>query len=1274
MNKRILLSLLLFLLTLTSQSAPEDNIIAPFDIPYVDGITIDGKPDDWGGRGFRVDWMNVQNNNDRLKPEDFDPRFRIGWDQRGIFMLFSITDDIICEDRDSNLWEGDTIDVFITDNPVAERYTRIIVSPGLDAGMKNELRIKRQKNIGAEVEVARIKTEKGYICEMFMPWRNIGKAPAEGDVIFLQIYVNDMESGEKKVRYLFFPLEYDDAYYFRGNMHSLRLARAASQPIVSSNEARWNGKENMLAITGVPELAGKEFTVRSPRRELARGKMKSNVKQGGSFGQVIIPAPLQDEYLGDFEIEFSDGLKHRGVASAFKPINLCADLKSSESMDGNLKLSMDLADSEKNAGYYLVSPLTVRCIFIDENGKELPGANGKAGEDITLKVPGNGSYALLATLCDLDNDVLAGRVLSLANGKVVQPVNTDKASVIAVSGIGPFNWMMVYFKSFHLDDIFCLRDRISSILVHNYNCITLSRARGYNMAVENSINKINLLTSENTNPSDTSSLQVPAADFAVTGHYKFTGRQNPVYIDRDYTCEIMLNEISGPGKKFQKLDVASDPANYWKIAAPIIAAINPPPRIPLGPGTGRLDGTWAILPITIKGMALKSKELPLSVGIEIALQESGRISRLVSHDEMDRILLEMKIKSLDGATESLAGDIAKIAGADRVIMGTLSDYSNQRHQLNLFLVDGRNSVILESASAICLKSSLNDSASLLALKLTERKYESPALPPQSDEARKKEAEIYLKIEKASLSKEPGLKDDYRGKYLCLLYSHALSNLESAYYLAGSDQEQACRIVGGILSENLLEAIPAAEKLSLIQMVDNILRPIPPGEKTKRALSYRAAARIYTGIEYDEAAGILDEQKAKYPGLDEEYSCRLKIHLLYNAGKYDEAAAGIDALVKTYGRNTLCLNYFADVYRKTGDEKRELEILESIRNGKSAENLSRYVKLTAKFKGPEKAIALYENTGQWLNTDPGTFMELAKCYMATGNRSKAGAMLVSANKALEKYQGYYTKELKDEVTRLLAEVGDVKFEGQTAKQVRDFPDKYKLYIQPVGKNNMRIVNNAAVKAGEFFGTKIEVLPEIPLPEDDPYAFNKERGQYDSEVLIARVAIAAPVPRDAIWIFYVMPESIYYRKFAWNRGLWSNSYGDLTSTNPRIRDSDNLITGYIASKVSSSFLDQCSSCINLPEDAKQRKVKVCKNLPCLVAAPYDGVLSICDDCQKRYGQVDFDKAFNVFQNMRWPSTCNCDKCRITEDKKKYIDKYNQQVKDFLAKANKENEQKK
>ena len=90
-----------------------------------------------------------------------------------------------------------------------------------------------------------------------------------------------------------------------------------------------------------------------------------------------------------------------------------------------------------------------------------------------------------------------------------------------------------------------------------------------------------------------------------------------------------------------------------------------PKKLTKSSSPGKIDETWAVLPLkrlegrwVINNPADKESAMLM----ELALQETGRIKHIVDHNEIDKVLDELKLQKLNTATETLAGNIAKILG------------------------------------------------------------------------------------------------------------------------------------------------------------------------------------------------------------------------------------------------------------------------------------------------------------------------------------------------------------------------------------------------------------------------------------------------------------------------------------------------------------------------------------------------------------------------------------------------------------------------------------
>nr|HPN84806.1 hypothetical protein [Victivallales bacterium] len=925
-------------------------------------------------------------------------------------------------------------------------------------------------------------------------------------------------------------------YTFKINSHAIRLSPNPSPPILCTKKIIWNGKNNVLEVRGVRELSEKEFVAKIGSRELARGKMGITEDKCFSVFKCEIPAPEKGESLDEFEIQFADGTRSPGAQTSFKIVNVPLIVDVQDIGEGKIQVDANLA--EPNTVSYQVSALTPYLIFFDEGGKILSETKGASGKKTILEVPALKKSTLLLKLVDSENDVIGGEIISFVDGRVSVPSqDEDKLLKIAVSGIVPFDHVFPYFTDTSLNNIFAVRERIVAIIASKYNCITLSRASGYNMALENSIAKIKSLCSEKESPNP-NDLLIPSADYLITGHYLLSADRNPVFIDRDVSCSVMINEILEEGDKFKKFDISSDPADYWKIAAPIISAMNLKPKKPSGEKVEKLDETWAILPFSVASENC-DKEKFSTTEIEMALQESGKIARLVSREKIDNILKEMKLENINGASENFAGGIARIVGADRVIMGSVSEYYNLKFMLNLHLVDGKNSVVLDTASAVCAKDAIPLSASMLALKLAERRHSTPQMTVQSNDAKAREANVYSKILSETIYKaryEFGEGERWR-RIISFMYYHALANLESAYYLIGDDKKKIYDVVCCFMfhSRKTLENISDEEKKSFIKIIDAILGPIPVAKGTEYSQSLRAVARINCGIEYEEAMRIIDS----YSGKSFAGSLGLwKVFALYKMGRFKEAADMSEKHLASFPGDKVGIAYvYSKICRETGDEDKELQYLLYLKD-KTYDDYFRIMQLTVKLKGPEEAIETYENMiSSGAKPYPYIQLELAKCYFETGNSKKAALILEQFDsKTIFNWRGHIpkgkTEEFKANIKDLSDKIGkidDLEVKLTTAKDVRKFPENYKIYVQPIGENKEDVLRITVKELAEFMGAKVELLPAIPMPKEDPIVFSKEGGCYNQDILMLRVLFAVPPPEDAICVYYITSEKTINRHY-------------------------------------------------------------------------------------------------------------------------------------------------
>ncbi len=175
------------------------------DIPRLD-VTIDGDPADWAGKGLSV--VSLPGRDGKLRPaNDFDPCFRIGWNNDGLLMLAEVKDNVISESADAGqLGRGDSLEVFLTPKRGTPESYGFVVSPGGDPKHpKARSRFDdRRKATAGEKLTARFvakKTSGGYLVELLLPWKNLKIAPAAGMEFGMQLFANDDDGRGDKHRF-----------------------------------------------------------------------------------------------------------------------------------------------------------------------------------------------------------------------------------------------------------------------------------------------------------------------------------------------------------------------------------------------------------------------------------------------------------------------------------------------------------------------------------------------------------------------------------------------------------------------------------------------------------------------------------------------------------------------------------------------------------------------------------------------------------------------------------------------------------------------------------------------------------------------------------------------------------------------------------------------------------------------------------------------------------------------------------------------------------------
>jgi hypothetical protein len=133
------------------------------------------------------------------RSDDFDPSFRLGWNERGMLLAANVRDQSIVEaESPRQLPQGDSVEIYMTRGRGGRPVFRLALGTGADPAqpaLKTYFWDRRSMPVTArlKVEAAARKSDDGYVVEALLPWSNLQFSPRVGAEIGLQIHFNDCD-------------------------------------------------------------------------------------------------------------------------------------------------------------------------------------------------------------------------------------------------------------------------------------------------------------------------------------------------------------------------------------------------------------------------------------------------------------------------------------------------------------------------------------------------------------------------------------------------------------------------------------------------------------------------------------------------------------------------------------------------------------------------------------------------------------------------------------------------------------------------------------------------------------------------------------------------------------------------------------------------------------------------------------------------------------------------------------------------------------------------
>jgi predicted O-methyltransferase YrrM len=294
----LLLITLLLIVFVTVQVA--DSMI--FNIPKIEGIVVDGAGDDWAEQGFRVEFLADPSG--RVNPpDDFDVKFRLGWNQQGLLVLAAVRDNVAVERESlSRLWQTDCVEIMVSEHVGSMNRYQLVIASGAEPQYKTtrqkiyDWRHPRYKEVELTAQSGSRVFEGGYFIEVLLPWANLGVEPNPGMELAFQFVANDDDGDAKNsngsLRVAWFSgINPSDRF----NMYQLRLSDKPSEAVLFRVDREIGLGRYEVSVRGSSELIGRPVALRSGDTVIAQGKLR--LKDERAYIQLSLdPEKYADEW------------------------------------------------------------------------------------------------------------------------------------------------------------------------------------------------------------------------------------------------------------------------------------------------------------------------------------------------------------------------------------------------------------------------------------------------------------------------------------------------------------------------------------------------------------------------------------------------------------------------------------------------------------------------------------------------------------------------------------------------------------------------------------------------------------------------------------------------------------------------------------------------------------------------------------------------------------------------------------------------------------------
>ena len=739
------------------------------------------------------------------------------------------------------------------------------------------------------------------------------------------------------------------------------------------------------------------------------------------------------------------------------------------------------------------------------------------------------------------------------------------------------------------------RDQLVAELVSNYSCYTVGRSNGYNLALEESLGNIKGINNDKQLPAG-----IPAVDYAISGYFQRIGRSNKI----ECILQILNPAVDElPERISVKVpSVFEAPEFLAEFLAKKLKLKNS--RLSLKKEGEKSDKTWAVLPFSRIDKIMdfgKITEEELSLKSELTLQDQSGIEKIVDRKTINAVLNEMKIATMQSSTEKMAGKIASIVGANRILMGSVVPYQDGLLRLDITLVDGVTALVLNTRSAICSKAYLDEAVEILTKDISRYAYSVPEVKIASPEERSREGEFYLTSADTN-------GHDWRDIRSTFCMNRGML-LESAYYLL-KDTEHLHKIASILTNIYNDMRSPGEYGRNLLFLADKIYSQIYTTNAQPSLILDRAYCNYLLG-NFQLALNLAKEHLEKYPKTATNRVNYRMMMCYYKMGQYKKSA---EYLSKCRGNK---IYWISKIYKHINDDRAELREFKSVKRFDwfTRENV-RFIELTRELEGGEAALQVLKRTSMIECTwRPDIRYEIAYAFALTGKKDVAArifsSLLNTPSSVLKSgisrdYIFYKTsREFKKKIRKTMEKLGLKKREEKWKPpyKVRRIPEQYKFLLVPLGEVSKNKIEEMKNRFKEVFDTELLVSKKsIPISALPKNAFDLSERMYNARKICKWVCENVKLPDDAFQVVLFSREpfanttSSYFNE---RSGINIFSY---YRTQDKVTGFIGGLFGEIFSDPYKCYIYHCTGFFN--EWGRCGK-------------------EICEDCQKRFKDFDFEK---------------------------------------------------